>query len=369
MAAARDANRYVEDNAPWKLLKDRPRALRRRSCTRRSAVISGLKVALYPFLPFTCQTLHGYLGNEGPLSGRGLAVRAAASRGSRSRKRKPLFKKLDPVIVEEEEARTGRLMLVDSHCHLQDPKFARHERRGHPARSRRRRRRRWSCVGYDMPSSRRAVELADSHEDLYAVIGVHPHDAKTLTPQDIDELARLADSREGRRDRRDRPRLLPEPLAAGRAATGRSEEQLELARDAPRLPVVIHSRDADEQMLRDARASTSTQALPDVAEGPAARASCTASPVTCRSRCGTSSSASSSRLPATVHLPERRAAPAPWPAASRSAGWPSRRTRRTCRRSRSRGKRNEPAYVRETVAVHRGMPRRVGSTKSRTDRR
>lgn len=135
-------------------------------------------------------------------------------------------------------------MLVDSHCHLQDPKFksdvdatvARALAAGVTA---------MVVVGYDMASSRRAIEIADSYENIFAAIGVHPHDAKTLKPKDIDDLAKMADS--------------AKVVAIGeigydfyRNLSPRDDQerafrsQLELARSL-RLPVVIHARDADEE--------------------------------------------------------------------------------------------------------------------------
>jgi len=105
MSAARDANRYVEDNAPWKLIKED----RGRCATvlyTAIAAIAGLNVALSPYLPFTCQTLHGYLGNEGPLQAVGWRF-APPEPGQPLAEAQPLFKKLDPKIVDEEEARLG----------------------------------------------------------------------------------------------------------------------------------------------------------------------------------------------------------------------------------------------------------------------
>jgi methionyl-tRNA synthetase len=103
MSAAREANRYVEDSAPWKLVKeDRERCatvLYTAICS-----ISGINVALSPYLPFTCQTLHGYLGNEGPLAAVGWRY-APPEPGQALADARPLFKKLDPAIVDEEEAR------------------------------------------------------------------------------------------------------------------------------------------------------------------------------------------------------------------------------------------------------------------------
>jgi methionyl-tRNA synthetase len=105
MSAAREANRYVEENAPWKLLKDD----RQRCATvlyTAIAAISGINTALAPYLPFTSQTLHGYLGNEGPIEAAGWTLRVPRG-GQPLADPQPLFKKLDPEIIEAEEARLG----------------------------------------------------------------------------------------------------------------------------------------------------------------------------------------------------------------------------------------------------------------------
>ena len=105
MSAARDTNRYVEDNAPWKLIKED----RERCATvlyTAIAAISGLNIAFSPYLPFTCQTLHSYLGNEGPLQAVGWRF-APPEAGQPLAEAQPLFKKLDPKIVDEEDARLG----------------------------------------------------------------------------------------------------------------------------------------------------------------------------------------------------------------------------------------------------------------------
>lgn len=135
-------------------------------------------------------------------------------------------------------------MLVDSHCHLQDRKFN-EDRDDVINRARDAGLTAMVVVGYDIPSSRRAVEMADTHADIHPVVGVHPHDAKTLTPKDIDTLDRLATTGNavaigeiGLDFYRDlSPRDVQERAF---------REQLDLARSL-KLPVVIHSRDADEE--------------------------------------------------------------------------------------------------------------------------
>jgi methionyl-tRNA synthetase len=105
MSAAREANRYVEDNAPWTLVKeDRDRC----ATVLYTAIgaISAVKTALYPYLPFTCQTLHGYLGNEGPVQAAGWKLQTPTP-GTPLADAKPLFRKLEPSIIDEEDARLG----------------------------------------------------------------------------------------------------------------------------------------------------------------------------------------------------------------------------------------------------------------------
>jgi TatD DNase family protein len=84
--------------------------------------------------------------------------------------------------------RGGNLKWVDSHCHLQylkggaDAAIARARDAGVE----------WLvCVGTDLESSRRAVELATRHPDVRATVGLHPHDASKLD-EEWDALVALA---------------------------------------------------------------------------------------------------------------------------------------------------------------------------------
>jgi len=102
-------------------------------------------------------------------------------------------------------------------------------------------------VGTDLASSRAAVALAERYERIFAAVGVHPHDAKTVTPRVLDELRALARHPKvvavgeiGLDYYRD---LSPRPVQR-RAFT----DQLALA-SALELPVVIHSREAHDDVL------------------------------------------------------------------------------------------------------------------------
>ena len=64
MAVARAANRYLDEQAPWKQIKvDREAA--GTSIYVMLQVLSGLHTMLSPYLPFSSQKLHEYLGFEG----------------------------------------------------------------------------------------------------------------------------------------------------------------------------------------------------------------------------------------------------------------------------------------------------------------
>jgi TatD DNase family protein len=102
-------------------------------------------------------------------------------------------------------------------------------------------------VGADLPSSHRAVELSQVIEGVYATVGIHPHDADKLDDKAMKILKDLSKA--------DRVVAIGEigldfyydnsPRDIQKDAFRR---QLGLAREIG-LPVVIHTRDADEDTL------------------------------------------------------------------------------------------------------------------------
>jgi TatD DNase family protein len=107
-------------------------------------------------------------------------------------------------------------------------------------------------ASFDIPSSEAAVRLVEEHDDIYAAVGVHPHDAKTLTLDGLEKLEDLA--------------AHPKVVAIGEIGLDfyrdlsprRTQEdafrlQIGLARQLD-LPVIIHDRDAHQrtiQVLKD----------------------------------------------------------------------------------------------------------------------
>ncbi|MGB9886942.1 MAG: TatD family hydrolase [Moorellales bacterium] len=86
-------------------------------------------------------------------------------------------------------------MLVDSHAHLDDPRF-RADLAAVIERARAAGVRWIVTVGTDLSSSRQAVALAHRYPEIVAAVGFHPHEARHFQEQDLEELAALAtDSR------------------------------------------------------------------------------------------------------------------------------------------------------------------------------
>jgi methionyl-tRNA synthetase len=126
-------NQYLDTNAPWSAIKTDKEGAAKTIYTALKAIDS-LKVLFAPFLPFTCEKLHGTFGYQTPLFGeqyvetvkdslgehRVLRYRDVSRTGDAAwkpsqlepgiplREPAPLFKKLDEVIVEEERARLGK---------------------------------------------------------------------------------------------------------------------------------------------------------------------------------------------------------------------------------------------------------------------
>ena len=138
--------------------------------------------------------------------------------------------------------------MIDTHCHLSHPEFN-PDREAVIQDS-------WQKgvtgileVGYSVETSRQAIAIARAHpEGIRAAVGIHPHEAGTATDEDFKTIQSL--SRE------------PEVVAIGETGLdfyrdwSPPDKQLSLFTRTVRfsierdLPLVIHDRDAHEEVLR-----------------------------------------------------------------------------------------------------------------------
>jgi len=138
-------------------------------------------------------------------------------------------------------------MLIDSHAHIQDKAFA-GEVEAVLERAAAAGVETIVCVGYDLKSSQAALDLARKYKQVYAVVGIHPHDASELNSEAVTKIYEMA------KDQR--------VVAIGetgldfyRDLSPRDQqrqafvEQIKIAHELYK-PVVIHDRDAHEEVMQ-----------------------------------------------------------------------------------------------------------------------
>ncbi len=138
-------------------------------------------------------------------------------------------------------------MLIDSHAHLDDERFdldreyiiENLQKNGIEL---------VVNIGADIHSSKASVELAEKYKNIYAVVGVHPHEVKDMNENSLAEIEKLAKNKK--------------VLAIGEIGLDyhydnsprdiqrkRFREQIHLAKKL-NLPIVVHSREADADILQ-----------------------------------------------------------------------------------------------------------------------
>jgi TatD DNase family protein len=161
--------------------------------------------------------------------------------------------------------------IIDSHCHLDDHQFDA-DREAAIARARAAGVETMLAIGTGdgPPALEAAISLAENYEFIYATIGVHPHDAAKATEETFARLTSLS--------KHPKVRALGEigldyhydfsPRDVQRAVF---ERQLALAAAAC-LPVVIHTREAWEDTMSILRANWRGEGIMHCFTGDAAQA-------------------------------------------------------------------------------------------------
>ncbi len=138
-------------------------------------------------------------------------------------------------------------MLFDSHAHIDDNRFDT-DRDETIQRAVQNGVKGIINIGADMASSARSVELASRYEEIYAAVGIHPHDAKDAIDSDYEMMARWVAKE-------------PKVVAIGEIGLDYYYDwsprdvqqavfirQIDLARQLGK-PIIIHDRDAHGDLL------------------------------------------------------------------------------------------------------------------------
>ena len=138
-------------------------------------------------------------------------------------------------------------MLIDTHCHLDFKDFDR-DRDDVIERAKKAGVIAIIDVGSSLEGTRRAMELAGSCDIVYATIGVHPHEANTVTDKVISDFRELAKNKKvvaiGEVGLDYYRNLSPREE---QASAFRKFIQLALELD---LPLIIHSREAGDDVIK-----------------------------------------------------------------------------------------------------------------------
>ncbi|MCJ7663404.1 MAG: TatD family hydrolase [Desulfobacterales bacterium] len=138
------------------------------------------------------------------------------------------------------------MILIDTHAHLDMPEFEadlpqviqRAEEAGVST---------ILTVGIDPASCRRTIEIAEAYPNIFAIVGVHPHDTAQVGESELDglkELACHAKVRAWGEIGLDFYRNLSPPVIQQE----RFRQQITIAKEL-KLPVVIHSRSATQETI------------------------------------------------------------------------------------------------------------------------
>ena len=137
-------------------------------------------------------------------------------------------------------------MLIDSHAHLEMPEFKR-DLEAVIQRAKQSGVEYIFTVGTEKKDWTRALEIANSHPSLYAILGVHPHNAKEIDDQTYPTLRELC--------REKKVKAYGEigldffrNLSPREVQLKRFREQIALAKEL-RLPIVVHDREAHPETL------------------------------------------------------------------------------------------------------------------------
>tara|TARA_Y100001970_G_C14222547_1_gene853536 strand:+ start:1243 stop:2010 length:768 start_codon:yes stop_codon:yes gene_type:complete len=137
-------------------------------------------------------------------------------------------------------------MIIDTHCHINDSKYN-EDIDQVISRAINSNVKRMICVGTDLKTSEKAINLANQYNEIYATVGYHPHESKDADKGYLYELQDMS----------------KEPKVVAIGETGLDyhynisiqsiqkrifREQIELSQEI-QIPIIMHNRNSTEDLL------------------------------------------------------------------------------------------------------------------------
>tara|TARA_B100001996_G_scaffold349390_1_gene308066 strand:- start:1923 stop:2678 length:756 start_codon:yes stop_codon:yes gene_type:complete len=141
---------------------------------------------------------------------------------------------------------------IDTHCHIYYDKYD-HDINDVINRASNNNVNNIICVGVDLESSRKSLELAEQYQSVFATVGYHPHEAKLTSENYLDEIKKISQK--------------SKVVAIGEIGLDYYyehsdkkiqikvfREQLELAKEL-NMPTIIHNRESDDDLYHNIKES------------------------------------------------------------------------------------------------------------------
>jgi len=85
-------------------------------------------------------------------------------------------------------------LLIDTHVHLNDERLYQ-DLKLHIQEANEVNVTKMICIGYDIKSSQKAIEIANQYDGVYASVGIHPSEVKKASINDLDKIAAMLNNK------------------------------------------------------------------------------------------------------------------------------------------------------------------------------
>jgi len=136
--------------------------------------------------------------------------------------------------------------MIDTHCHINDIKYD-SDVKEVISRAVESGVEKMICVGTDLKTSEKAIELADKYSEIYATVGYHPHESKDAQKGYLYEFEEMSKNSKvvaiGESGLDYHYNISPENIQKKIF-----REQIELSQDI-KLPIIMHNRNSSDDLL------------------------------------------------------------------------------------------------------------------------